>query len=219
MLLLRKLINKLKIKNSEISNYENISFYASVSNCNFEKSVTVSKYAELHDTEIGSFTSVGRNSKISNSEIGRFCAISWNVTINAISHPLDRLTTSAFPYVAYLGFVKINSNSNFKKKVVIGSDVWIGANVIIMPGVKIGDGAVIGAGSVVTKDISPYTIVAGVPAKKIRQRFKEDIVDKLCLLRWWDLDASTIKENVNLWQLPVDDNLTDILQNLKEKNV
>jgi len=78
--------------------------------------------------------------------------------------------------------------------VVIKNDVWIGARVIIKGGVEIGDGAVIGAGSVVTKDVDPYTIVAGVPAKPIKKRFDDDVIETLMKLRWWDLPHDELKE-------------------------
>lgn len=83
---------------------------------------------------------------------------------------------------------------------MIGSDVWIGANAIILEGLKIGDGAVIGAGAVVTKDVAPYSIVAGVPARLIGQRFSEDIIIGLLKKRWWDAPEKEIKEKIWLFQ-------------------
>ena len=79
---------------------------------------------------------------------------------------------------------------------MIGNDVWIGYDAIIMPGVKIGDGAIIGTRAVVTKDIPPYTIVCGVPAKPIRKRFDDKTIEKLLLIKWWNWDKEKIKQNI-----------------------
>jgi serine acetyltransferase len=87
--------------------------------------------------------------------------------------------------------------------VVIGNDVWIGAQAIIMPGVKIGDGAVIGAGSIVTKDVEPYEIVCGNPARHLRWRLGEREREFMKMLRWWDWSDEKIKENIDLFRAPV----------------
>ncbi|OCG03259.1 hypothetical protein A9G12_08125 [Gilliamella sp. wkB112] len=116
---------------------------------------------------------------VKNTKIGKYCSIATNVTIGADRHPTDWLSTHPFQY---------NDTDNFKplKITTIGNDVWIGANVVIITGVSIGDGAIIGASSVVTRDIPPYAIVAGIPAKIIRYRFNENIINKLLKLKWWD---------------------------------
>lgn len=87
-----------------------------------------------------------------------------------------------------------------KGDIVVGNDVWIGYEAVIMSGVKIGDGAVVGTRAVVTKDVPPYTIVGGVPAKPIRRRFDDEIIDKLLALRWWDWDEDRIKRNISAIQ-------------------
>ena len=83
-----------------------------------------------------------------------------------------------------------------KDKVIIGNDVWIGHNAIIMPGVTIGNGAIIGSGAVVTHDVSPYTVVVGVPAKPIKKRFNDEIIDKIQKSKWWDWPHEQIKERL-----------------------
>mgnify|MGYP002518524061 CR=1 FL=1 len=87
-----------------------------------------------------------------------------------------------------------------KGDTVIGNDVWIGYEAVIMPGVKIGDGAIIGTRAVVTKDVAPYTIVGGVPAKPIRRRFDDATIEKLEALHWWDWDFDKIKHNIPIIQ-------------------
>lgn len=128
---------------------------------------------------------------IKNTQIGKYCSISSNVTIGADRHPTDWLSTHHFQY---------NETKNFQslEKTTIGNDVWIGANAVIMTGVNVGDGAIIGSSAVVTKDVPPYAIVVGIPAKIIRYRFNPDIINKLLELKWWDIEHyELIKNNIN----------------------
>jgi acetyltransferase-like isoleucine patch superfamily enzyme len=159
----------------------------------------VAAYASVSDTIVGDYSSIGRYCKIVHTEIGKFCAISWDVTINAISHPINHLTISAFPYVPYVGNF-VSTRVQKYEKVYIKNDVWIGANCVIMPGVIIGNGAVIGAGSVVTKDVPDYAVVAGVPAKIIKYRFEAEKIEQLLKLEWWNLSKDILKDNIHLFQ-------------------
>lgn len=139
----------------------------------------------------------GYNCEIINTEIGAFCSISNNVTIGGGMHPIDWVSTSP---VFYFGkdSVKKKYSEHHRlppKKVIIGNDVWIGKNVMIKQGVKIGSGSVIGMGSIVTKDIEPYSIVAGNPAKLIRKRFSEEIIEKLLKINWWDFTDEQLSKS------------------------
>tara|TARA_B100000795_G_scaffold147040_1_gene110194 strand:+ start:1082 stop:1750 length:669 start_codon:yes stop_codon:yes gene_type:complete len=186
-------------RKNTLSNICTVGKKVQLNNCDLSYHSRVAEYATLQHTKIGEYSSVGRYAKIVYTDIGKFCAISWDVTINAISHPYSHLSISAFPYVPYMGdFVsrRIQSHSEVKIK----NDVWIGANTVIMPGVIIGNGAIIGAGAVVTKDVSDYAIVAGVPAKVIKYRFSEKIIKELLILAWWNWDKKVIKNNIHLFQ-------------------
>lgn len=88
------------------------------------------------------------------------------------------------------------------RPVLIGNDVWIGANVVILPGVKVGDGAILAAGAVITKDVEPYTVVGGVPAKIIRKRFDNDMIEMFLKIKWWDWPIEKIEENIELFYQP-----------------
>ncbi len=138
-------------------------------------------------------------------DIGRFCSIGNRVRIVAGTHPADTWVSTHpafFSVKKQAGFTfteeqkftefRYTASGNY---VTIGNDVWIGEDVRILQGVTIGDGAIIAAGAVVTKDVEPYSVVGGVPAKKIRMRFAEDEIAFLKEFRWWDKDAEWLKEH------------------------
>lgn len=96
----------------------------------------------------------------------------------------------------------------------VGNDVWIGCNVVILPGVTIGDGAIVAAGSIVTKDVPPYAIVAGTPARVLRYRWDEKTVERVSRLKWWDWEDERIKDNLELFTEGISSNLLDRLESL-----
>lgn len=124
-------------------------------------------------------------------------------------HDYNRLTTSAFLYSDIFDIKERNLNgyNRFDTICEIGNDVWIGCHAVINRGVKIGDGAVIGSNSVVTKDVEPYSIVAGSPARHLKYRFPKNIIDDLLDLQWWDLPIDVIKSHFELFN-GVPDSLT-----------
>lgn len=128
--------------------------------------------------------------------IGSFCSINEHAKIGMGNHAYDIVTT--FPLRKIVSH-DYNHNKKVNGKIKIGNDVWIGANAIILPRVTIGDGAIIGAGAVVTKDIPPYAIVGGVPAKIIKYRFESSIIEALLKIKWWNWDDEKIKENLDLF--------------------
>ena len=139
-------------------------------------------------------------------KVGRYCSISNNVRVIIGNHPTEKYVSThpcfystrkqaGFTYVDDTTFEEIKyARDNYH--VVIGNDVWIGEGALIYGGVTIGDGAIIAAGAIVNKDVSPYTIVGGVPAKVIRKRFSDEQIEKLLDLKWWDLSEAEILERI-----------------------
>lgn len=161
----------------------------------------------ISSSYIGFGTYIADNSVIKAAKIGRFCAIGENVRTALGLHPVNNFVSvhpAFFSLRKQAGFTFVNDQlfeehkfiDTEKKYVVeIGNDVWIGNNVIIMDGIKLGDGAVIAAGSVVTKNVDPYSVVAGVPAKNIKYRFDEITIKFLLDFKWWDKDENWVKNN------------------------
>ncbi|ATW26637.1 DapH/DapD/GlmU-related protein [Candidatus Formimonas warabiya] len=164
----------------------------------------------LENVRMGDFSYTSPFCIIQNAEIGKFANIAAMVRIGPTAHPMDRPTLHHFTYrrIKY-GLAPTDDEKFFHwrgaQKVFIGHDTWIGHGAVIMPGVRIGNGAVVGSGAVVTKDVAPYTVVAGVAAKPIKGRFPEDTVKKLEEIRWWDWPYELIKERLDDFYLPIEE--------------
>ena len=131
--------------------------------------------------------------------IGKFCSIACGTKFlfNCANHTLKSLSTYTFPlFYEEWELEKSNITTAWDNKgnIVIGNDVWIGYEAVIMAGVHIGDGAIIAARAVVTKDVPPYTIVGGTPAKEIRKRFDAEVIQQLLILKWWDWSTDEIRQ-------------------------
>lgn len=159
----------------------------------------------FRDSTLGDYSYVERHSEVIYADIGKFCALASDVSVNALNHPMDRVSQHKFTYRPNEYFLGAKLDHAFRearkqKRVTIGHDVWIGHGATILAGVKIGHGAVIAAGAVVTKDVEPYTIMAGVPARFLRWRFLPDIAGRLIALAWWDWDHDRLAEAVPAMQ-------------------
>lgn len=154
-------------------------------------------FEQYHNIKIGKYSYGGcfNTSNIApGTKIGKFCSFASGVMIISANHDPTRITTHPFLFKPYMGVVK----KDFREvnNLAIGNDVWIGYNAVILPSVsKIGHGAIIGAGSVVTKDIPPYAIAVGVPAKVIKYRFDRITINNLLETKWWDWSEEEIFSN------------------------
>lgn len=158
----------------------------------------------------GSF--IGPHSHLQQTKVGRFCSIASHVKVISGRHPTSKFVST---HPAFYSLLKQSGDTFVDKQkyeefqyvdleerilVDIGNDVWIGEDVRILEGIKIGDGAIVAAGSVVTKDIEPYVIVGGIPAKQIRKRFDESQIESLLSIAWWNKPIEWIRKNADLFE-------------------
>lgn len=160
---------------------------------------TIYSFARVISTKIGKYSYIGKFSRSSYTSIGNFCSISAYVNIGLPYHNLKLMSTSPIftdKHNATRGsWVQDTGNVHFRHT-NIGNDVWIGFHALVIDGVTIGDGAVVGAGAVVTKDVPPYAVVGGVPARIIKYRYPQEIIDELVKLRWWEKEDYQIKKMI-----------------------
>lgn len=172
---------------------------ATLSGATFGAYCEVGARTILQDVSMGDYSYVVNDAQITYTTIGKFVSIAAMTRINPGNHPMHRATQAHFTYRASAYFPGEADDAEFfawrrQHHVTIGHDVWIGHGAIVLPGRNIGNGAVIAAGAIVTKDVPPYAIVAGNPARIIRPRFPQDIAEQLAELAWWDWDHETLRQ-------------------------
>lgn len=153
------------------------------------------------ESELGDYSYVVNDSNIIYTTIGKFCSIAAHSRINPGNHPMWRAALHHWTYRSLSYGLGVDDDEEFfewrrEHRVELGNDVWIGHGVVVLPGVKIGIGAGIGAGAVVTKDVPPFAIYGGVPAKLIKYRFPEKVQEKLLELNWWDWPRERLRETL-----------------------
>lgn len=180
-------------------------------NCEIAPKGVVYPLCRLRSAKLGNYSYIGTSTVLHCAIVGKFCSISDYCVIGLPSHNINTISSSPI-FSGIRNGTKtswVTKNKPLKPmNVTIGNDVWIGYRAMIPSHVTIGDGAVIAAGSVVVKDVPPYAIVGGVPAKIIKYRFSQDVIDKLLEIRFWNKTDEEIKKNLDLFQkedLTVDD--------------
>lgn len=169
-----------------------------------DKTAAICTGVRFYRGKIGKYSYIGNNSFISDTDIGCFTSISTDCYIGGTSHPTEWVSTSPV-FHKWENIMKKNfarHEFNIFKRTTIGNDVWIGNRVMIKAGVKIGDGAVVGMGSIVTKDIGPYEIWAGNPARLIRKRFDDETIDAFEKMKWWEWDDNKIGKYADKFTIP-----------------
>lgn len=180
--------------------------YPSIRDSHIDKRAKVGSRSNLIRVNMKRYSYIGSNNSITNTEIGAFCSIASYCAIGGGKHPIDWVSTSPYFYSKRSSLKQSFSDKNYieEEKVKIGNDVWVGEKCFIKSGVTIGDGAIIGAHSVVTKDVPSYSIVVGSPAKVIRYRFKEEIIEELLKIEWWNLSEEKLKKYGEVFNDPIE---------------
>lgn len=169
------------------------------------KSARVFRFARIRNGIVGAYSYIGPRTRMDNTSVGAYCSISWDCQIGLSSHNLDSISTSPIFFEKRNGTGSSWVNQDHKdgagaSRTIIGNDVWVGARSTILESIVVGDGAVIGVGAVVTKDVPPYAIVGGVPAKVIRYRFDSDVREALLASKWWEEPPVKLKELIGSFQ-------------------
>ena len=198
-------LRRIDLKKNNVSIEARVSFYRTV----FSTNCKIYKNTRIDRSSIGSYTYISSNCYLNNVEIGSYTSIGPNVEVIYGTHPISYISSSPVFYSTRnqcgTSFVKTNVFKEFNliqisnRSAQIGNDVWIGYGAKLIEGISIGNGAIVLAGAYVTKDVEPYSIVGGIPAKHLKYRFPEDHRRLLLEFAWWKKDIKWIKSNVNLF--------------------
>lgn len=176
--------------------FSHVSLFCILQDADVDKTAAICSGVRFYRGKIGRYSYIGNNSFVIDADIGNFTSISTDCYIGGASHPLNWVSTSSV-FHKWENIMKKNfarHEFDIFHRTIIGNDVWIGSRVIVKAGVTIGNGAVVGMGSVVTKDIGPYEIWAGNPAKLIRKRFDEETIEALLVIKWWEWEDAKITD-------------------------
>lgn len=194
-----KLIKSKILEFKHRDRFLKIGYMSSATNCKFSIYNTIYNDVSLNEVTLGDFTYIAGNTTISRATIGKFSSIGPDCKIGLGKHPTKDFVSTHPIFFSKLKQAQVSfADKNYFEEfsdIEIGNDVWIGTNVIVMGGVNISDGVIVAAGSVVTKDIPPYAIVGGVPAKILRFRFEKEEINKLLKIKWWDMKVEYLKDN------------------------
>ena len=211
--------DNVKIINSKIKNKAYIHDFSFIKSSIISDNVHINKNNTIIASIIGRHSYTNMNTIIQHAIIGNFCSISWNVSIGNPNHDYTRIVQHSFLYNDFSMLRPDNCMDRhaynlFSEDCIIGNDVWIASGAVILRDITIGNGAVIGANAVVTHDVPPYAIVAGVPARIIKYRFSEDVIDILQQLCWWKWSDIKIKNNYHI--LSKQPNISELKQLLNQ---
>ncbi len=178
-----------------------IGLFTSVQDSSIGKYVRLGEYVTIVKSRIDDFSYVNSSSKLVNVQVGKFCSIGSEVLTGIGKHPTDLGSTHPAFYSTGKAFKTFSDKNYFEEysNIEIGHDVWIGSRAVIMGGVKIGNGAIVAACAVVTKDVEPYSIVGGVPARHIKYRIPKEKITSIEKTQWWNQSEDWLRENFKLF--------------------
>ncbi len=190
-----KLLKQYKEKNLRVE------MFVAIENATIGKHVFLGSEVQFKNATIGDYSYINAKTHVNHTRIGKFCSIGPEVQFGLGKHPTNLISTHPTFYATNKPFDTFSDKNYFKEfqEIELGNDVWIGSKSIIMGGVTIGNGAIVAAGSIVTKDVQPYEVVGGVPAKHIKYRLDENTIIALEKIKWWDKDEKWLQENYELF--------------------
>lgn len=194
-----RLFQNIRVSNSTVKSLCCIGDDSDIENSLLCEKSELGRRNLLRNTTLGRGSYTGTNTIIKNTTIGNYCCLGWNISIGGGQHNYNNVSMyTDYWYKRTFGVSDFpEGTAATTRKCFIGNDVWIGAGANILGGVTIGDGCVIGAGAVITKDVEPYSIVAGVPGKVIKKRFDDEIIHLLEEIKWWDWPEEKIIEEIS----------------------
>lgn len=214
-----KIYKDTRVKRSRMGRHTSVGDHTKMDYSCLEDYARIDRFNHLYYAKLGRHSYTGQNTVIMHTEIGAFCSISWSISIGPANHSYERISTHSFLYNEVDGLRPEGEEApydRFAEKCKVGNDVWIGTGAVILRGVEIGDGAIVASGAVVTKDVPPYAIVAGVPAKIVKYRFSQEIIDKLRKIRWWEQGDAFVRENYSYFSEKVSmERLEELEERLK----
>lgn len=207
-----RIYKEVRVIDSDLKDDISIGDYSIIRKSVLMDRVEIGRRNTIDYTYIDKNTYTGEFCIIKHCHIGKYCAISWNVSIGGANHELNHISVT--PVSRIFDTEKLYYRSFDEEDVVIGNDVWIAAGAHILRGVTIGNGAVIAANAVVTHDVEPYSIVGGIPAKRIGQRFESYVVDRLQKIKWWDWSDKQFEKAHSFFNLPLEPRILDHLEEI-----
>ncbi len=211
-----KIYRDVRVVNSIIADNCTVADDCDLIDVNMEAYSEFGRRNLIRNVNIGYGSYTGSNTTLKYCSIGKFCCISSDVNIYG-GEGHNYLNTAVYSPYWYKRVFSVNVEEYRGDRTTIGSDVWIGTNSVILNGLYIGDGAVIGAGSVVTKDVQPYSIVVGNPAREIKKRFCDEYIESLLNIQWWNFPPNILKDNVHLLSSCMNREILKELYKLKDE--